>query len=107
MMRIARGFSRLATKSGRALRGEKPALAPVLADELVRALRVPVEDCDAETLARRVPREIRSHDGQAQNADVSQLRHMSSSPVAPLGPSLRDDSVIPETRLVRREAGSV
>jgi hypothetical protein len=60
---------------GQLFGGEKPAFLAVLGDQLVGALMVSVEDRDAEPLMRRVSRQVRAHDGQPHNANVSFVSH--------------------------------
>ena len=67
----------LAMNSGRALGREKAAFAAVLGDQLVGPFMVAVEDRDAEPMPRRVSRQVRAHDGQSEDADVSLISHAS------------------------------
>ena len=68
----------LAMNSGSVLAGKKAAFAAVLGDQFVGPLVVAVEDRDAEPMPRGVSRQIRAHDGQSEDADVSLISHASS-----------------------------
>ncbi len=65
----------LAMNSGSSLAGKKSAFFAVLGDQLVGPLVIAVEDRNAESMVRRVSREICAHDGQSHNANVSFVSH--------------------------------
>ena len=56
---------------GEGLGREETAFAAVLGDQLVGPLVIAIEDRDAESMSRRVSREVCAHDGQSHNANVS------------------------------------
>jgi hypothetical protein len=55
----------------------------VLRRKLVGPFMVAVENRDDEPMPRRVSRQVRAHDGQSEDADVSLISHVSSHPFSP------------------------
>ena len=66
---------------------EEPPFAAMLGHEFVGPFMVAVEKRDAEPVSRRVSRQVRAHDGQSEDADVSLISHVSSDASRPRRPS--------------------
>ena len=69
------GFCDAGDELGQLFGREKSAFLAVPGDQRVGSLVIAIEDGNAEPLVRRVSRQVRTHDGQSHNANVSFVSH--------------------------------